>query len=77
MSYQLKFRLLMAFFMSLFMATIMSGVIMLSHLGINHPNFFNAWKDAFWLAWPIALSSAFFVAPVAQYISSKILPAST
>jgi len=74
MSYQLKFRLLMAFTMSLFMASIMSGVIMLSRVGISDPNFITAWRDAFMFAWPVALPTAFFVSPIAQYIVTKLLP---
>lgn len=73
MSYQLKYRLLMAFFMSLFMAFIMSGVIMSSRLGITAPHFLSAWRDAFFFAWPIALLSAFFVSPIVQIIINKLL----
>lgn len=50
MSHQLKFRLVMAFFMSLFMALIMSGVIMAARIGFAHPEYFSIWLDAFLLA---------------------------
>ena len=76
-SYSLKYRFCMAFIMSLLMAAIMSGVIMLSHLGFSDPGFFSAWLNSFILAWPIALPAAFFVAPIAQYLSAKILPPPT
>lgn len=59
--------------MSLFMAFIMSGVIMSSRIGITDPQFISAWRDAFLFAWPVALPSAFFVAPIAQFIANKLL----
>lgn len=69
----MKHRLLMAFFMSLFMAFIMSGVIILAQTGFNDSHFFNAWFNAFLLAWPVAFPTAFTISPLAHFLVSKLL----
>jgi uncharacterized membrane protein len=74
MSYQLKFRLIVAAMMSLFMAAIMSGCIMATHYSPMEPAFFIAWRDAFLFAWPIAFPTAFLVSPIALAIAAKVLP---
>lgn len=76
MSYQLKFRLVMAALMSFFMAAIMSGCIMALKISPMTLEFYSAWLNAFLFAWPIAFPAAFIVSPIAQKIASKILPPS-
>lgn len=77
MSYHIKFRLTVAAFMSLFMASIMSGCIMATRLSPLNKEFYNVWLDAFLFAWPIAFPVAFFVAPIALKLATKILPPPT
>lgn len=74
MSYQLKFRLIVAAMMSLFMASIMSGCIMATQFSPFEPVFYSAWRDAFLFAWPIAFPTAFLVSPIALTIAGKLLP---
>jgi len=74
MSYQLKFRVVVAALMSLFMASIMSGCIMATQYSPLEGTFYTAWRDAFLFAWPIAFPTAFLMPPLAQTIASKVLP---
>jgi len=73
-SYQMKYRLFMAFTMSFLMTAIMSGVIIFSRIGLSDPNFWHAWREAFLLSWPVALPTVFFISPIAQFIAIKVLP---
>ncbi|NRA55482.1 MAG: DUF2798 domain-containing protein [Gammaproteobacteria bacterium] len=60
--------------MSFLMSAIMSGVIIISRLGLSDPNFWLAWRDAFLLSWPVALPTVFLVSPIAQFLVIKALP---
>jgi Protein of unknown function (DUF2798) len=53
---------LFAFFMSLTMAFLMSGVLSAIHLGLV-PGFVGSWMRAFALTWPIAFPLVLFSAP--------------
>jgi len=75
MNYHLKFRIIVAALMSLFMASIMSGCIMATQFSPLEAAFYTEWRDAFLFAWPIAFPTAFLMSPLAQTIASKVLPA--
>lgn len=57
--------ILFAFFMSMFMAFIMSGVLTMLNLG-PVDGFFFKWMRAFGIAWIFAFPSALLVTPGAQ-----------
>jgi hypothetical protein len=59
--------LLFAFFMSILMAFLMSGVLTAIHLGIT-PHFIAQWLHSFVLAWPIAFPSIILIAPAVRKI---------
>jgi Protein of unknown function (DUF2798) len=59
--------LLFAFFMSVLMALLMSGVLTAIHLG-----FVTQWLHSFVLAWPIAFPSILLIAPIVRKIVTKI-----
>jgi Protein of unknown function (DUF2798) len=63
--------LLFAFFMSVLMALLMSGVLTAIHLGFT-PDFIGQWLHSFVLAWPIAFPSILLIAPVVRKIVVKL-----
>jgi Protein of unknown function (DUF2798) len=63
--------LLFAFFMSLLMAFLMSGVLTAIHLGFP-PDFIAQWLHSFVLAWPIAFPSILVIAPPVRRIVAKL-----
>jgi Protein of unknown function (DUF2798) len=63
--------LLFAFFMSVLMALLMSGVLTAIHLGYTQ-NFVAQWLHSFLLAWPIAFPSILLLAPIVRKIVSKL-----
>jgi Protein of unknown function (DUF2798) len=63
--------LLFAFFMSLLMAFLMSGVLTAIHLGFT-PRFIAQWLHSFVLALPIAFPSILVIAPVVRKIVAKL-----
>jgi hypothetical protein len=63
--------LLFAFFMSLLMAFLMSGVLTAIHLGFT-PHFVAQWLHSFILAWPIAFPSILLIAPIVRKIVVKL-----
>lgn len=54
--------LIQAILGSLFMALMMSGVISLSKVGLNL-QWLNAWRDSFFVAWPVAFALNLTVMP--------------
>ena len=56
---------------SLFMALMMSGVISLSRVGLNL-QWFSAWRDSFFVAWPIALALNLTVMPKIRQLAHKL-----
>lgn len=76
MGYQLKHRLLSSALMSLLMASVMSGCIILMRFNGDEGMFLLAWRDAFLFAWPIAFPTAFFMQPIVQFLVKKVLPES-
>lgn len=64
-------RVLFPFFMALFMAFIMSGVLTFINLG-PIANFLFIWMRSFLIAFCVAFPTAFFVAPQVQKIVKKI-----
>ena len=63
--------LLFAFFMSVLMALLMSGVLTAIHLGFT-PDFVAQWLHSFVLAWPIAFPSILAIAPLVRKIVAKL-----
>jgi hypothetical protein len=63
--------LLFAFFMSVLMALLMSGVLTAIHLGFRS-DFIAQWLHSFVLAWPIAFPSILLIAPVVRIIVAKL-----
>lgn len=51
-----------AFFMSLFMGVLMSGVISFINIGLV-PNFLSVWLEAFLKAWVVAYPSTLIAVP--------------
>jgi hypothetical protein len=64
--------LLFAFFMSVLMAFLMSGVLTAIHLGIT-PHFIAQWLHSFVLAWPIAFPSILLLAPIVRKIVAHLV----
>ena len=58
---------LFAFFMSLLMALIMSGILTVLFEGPSH-QFVTHWMGAFIHAWPVAFPAIFLVAPIVRKI---------
>ncbi len=63
--------LIFAFFMSLFMAFIMSGLLTLVNLG-PVPDFFGKWMRAFAVAWVLAFPIVFAVAPIVRRLTAAL-----
>jgi hypothetical protein len=63
--------LLFAFFMSVLMAFLMSGILTAIHLGLT-PHFIAQWLHSFTLAWPIAFPAILLIAPVVRKFVAKI-----
>lgn len=61
--------------MSFFMALVMSGCIMANQFDVSEIGFLFSWRDAFFLAWPIAFPTAFIIQPIVQSLVRKLLPA--
>jgi Protein of unknown function (DUF2798) len=64
--------LLFAFFMSVLMALLMSGVLTAIHLGFTQ-NFIGKWLHAFLLAWPITFPSIVLLAPIVRKTVAKVI----
>ena len=64
--------LLFAFFMSVLMALLMSGVLTAIHLGFTQ-NFISMWLHAFILAWPITFPSIVLLAPIVRKIVASLI----
>jgi hypothetical protein len=63
--------LLFAFITSLFMATLMTGIVTYKLTGFN-TGFFTRWLHAFLTAWPIAFPSIFLITPISRKIVAKL-----
>ena len=68
----MKHRLVFTAIMSFFLSSLMSLWVTYLNLGII-PNFIAQWMHAFSLAWPAAAVIAFFVGPIAQKITLRLL----
>ena len=69
----LRTRIAFAFGISLLMAFIMSGVLVVLNTGISG-HFFTRWLASFLVAFPIAFPVSFFVAPLIHKIVSRLYP---
>lgn len=65
-------RLVFAFFMSLLMSCLMSGVITFINLGLID-NFFAIWMEAYWKAFVIAFPIIYVVAPIVHKLTAKLV----
>lgn len=65
-------RLVFAFFMSLMMSCLMSGVITFINLGLVN-NFVSLWLDAYWKAFIVAFPIIFVVAPFVHKLTSIVI----
>ena len=66
------YTLVFALFMSFFMSTLMSGVVTLINTGLTE-GFFERWLHAGVAAWVIAFPLVSFIAPVAHWITRKLV----
>jgi len=64
--------LVFAFFMSMMMAFVMSGVLTLANLGFPS-DFFSRWMRAFAIAWACAFLAVLLIAPVARKIVTTLV----
>jgi len=67
-------QIVFAFFMSLLMAFIMSGVLTLVNLG-PVPDYFAKWMHGFAIAWACAFPTVLLVAPVARRLVAMVTDA--
>ena len=65
-------QIVFAFFMSLMMAFIMSGVLTLANLG-PIPGFFGKWMHGFGVAWICAFPTVLLVAPIARRLVAAVI----
>lgn len=65
-------RLVFAFFMSLLMSCLMSGVITFINLGIVD-NFIFIWFEAYWKAFIVAFPIIYIVAPLVHKLTAKLI----
>jgi hypothetical protein len=64
-------RFLFPFFMALFMAFFMSGIMTLVNIGpVSY--FFKAWAKSYFIGFCVAMPVAYFIAPLVQKIVSYI-----
>ncbi|WP_428796293.1 DUF2798 domain-containing protein [Vibrio kasasachensis] len=68
----MKQRILFTVIMSFFLSSLMTLWITYLNLG-STPDFLSLWGRAFLLAWPAAGVISFFVSPLAQTITQKVL----
>jgi hypothetical protein len=68
----MKHRILFTVIMSFFLSSLMTLWVTYINLG-STPEFLNLWGHAFLLAWPAAGIISFFLSPLAQTITKKVL----
>lgn len=66
-----KQKIIFAFFMSLTMTLIISGVLSVINIGFT-ADLLSSWLKSFSIVFPIAFPSAIFVAPLAKKLTEKI-----
>ena len=66
------FPVVFAFFLTLIMVFIVTGVGTAVNVGLP-PNFFLLWMKAWGAAWLVAFPSAIFVAPLARRLTEGVL----
>ena len=66
------FPVVFAFFLTLIMVFIVTGVGTAVNVGFP-PNFFLLWMKAWGAAWLVAFPSAIFVAPLARTLTERVL----
>ncbi|MGB8815481.1 MAG: DUF2798 domain-containing protein [Paracoccaceae bacterium] len=71
MTHSTKTILLAQFFISFMMATLMSGILGLLHLGFTAA-FLHEWGRALVIAWPIAFCLSLAVGPIAFKLAYKL-----
>ncbi|WP_084659999.1 DUF2798 domain-containing protein [Vibrio sonorensis] len=69
MKQRILFTVIMSFFLSFFMTLWVTFI----NLGFT-PDFLQSWGRAFMLAWPAAAFVSFFTSPLAQRITTKVIP---
>ncbi|WP_084419057.1 DUF2798 domain-containing protein [Photobacterium sp. J15] len=68
----MKHRILFTVIMSFFLSSLMTLWVTYINLG-STSEFLNLWGHAFLLAWPAAGVISFFISPLAQTITKKVL----
>lgn len=68
----MKQRIIFTVIMSFFLSSLMTLWVTYLNLG-NTPQFMSLWGRAFLMAWPAAGLISFFVSPLAQRMTQKIM----
>ena len=67
-----KARLILALLMSSVMVLMVTLLVTWLNLGLA-PNFLAKWIEAYFIAWPVAAITAFFVMPSARRLTERIV----
>jgi hypothetical protein len=67
-----KARLILALLMSSVMVFMVTLLVTYLNLGFA-PNFLAKWVEAYFIAWPVAATTAFFVMPPARRLTERIV----
>jgi Protein of unknown function (DUF2798) len=67
-----KSRLILALLMSSVMVLMVTLLVTCLNLGLG-PAFLGAWVKAYFIAWPIAAATAFFIMPPARRLTDRIV----
>ena len=68
----MKARLILSFMMSSVMVFMVTLIATYLNLGID-PGFLLQWAKAYFVAWPVAATTAFFVMPPARQLTDRIM----
>jgi hypothetical protein len=67
-----KTRLILALLMSSVMVLMVTLLVTYLNLGFD-PGFLRQWVKAYFIAWPVAATTAFFVMPPARRLTERIV----
>src|SRR6266540_33985 len=72
MSMDAKSRLILALLMSSVMGCMVTLLVTFLDLGLR-PDFLIQWAKAYFIAWPVAAATAFFIMPSARRLTDRIV----
>jgi Protein of unknown function (DUF2798) len=67
-----KARLILALLMSSVMVFMVTLLVTYLNLGFD-PDFLRQWTKAYFIAWPVAATTAFFIMPPARHLTDRIV----